>query len=172
MQQISGSFHFQNGNGMIRKNGNLTFEWNFYSNSIRQSYYGYCCELGIAFSAWRAGHRSPAAVVHLNFWAGSTFSVPVCTVPGSIDKVDAVRRYALNRLNLLLLKGQRSVWMYWKLDSRRRRTSMDFTEGNEFIWLHVRNSKLFWFLKRSYYWTINLRWNLHLFGVHDLEWIL
>ena len=117
-------------------------------------------------------HGSRAAVVHLNFWAGSTFSVPVCTVPGSIDKVDAVRRYALNRLNLLLLKGQRSVWMYWKLDSRRRRTSMDFTEGNEFIWLHVRNSKLFWFLKRSYYWTINLRWNLHLFGVHDLEWIL
>jgi len=54
-----------------------------------------------------------AAVVHLNFQAGSTFPVPVYTVPSSLDrtsrcnKVDAVRLYALYRLNLLLLKGQR-----------------------------------------------------------------
>jgi len=40
---------------------------------------------------------SRAAVVHLNFRAGSTFPVPVCTVPSSMDrtsprnKVDAVR---------------------------------------------------------------------------------
>ena len=53
------------------------------------------------------------AVVHLNFQAGSTFPVPVCTVPSSMDrpsrcnKVDAVRLYASYRLNLLLLKGQR-----------------------------------------------------------------
>ena len=56
-----------------------------------------------------------AAVVHLNFQVGSTFPVPVCTVPSSIDrtsrcnKVDAVRLYASYRLNLLLLKGQRCV---------------------------------------------------------------
>ena len=56
-----------------------------------------------------------AAVVHLNFRGGSTFLVPVCTVPGSMDrtsrcnKVDAVRLYASYRLNLLLLKGQRCV---------------------------------------------------------------
>ena len=53
-----------------------------------------------------------AAVVQLNFRAGSTFPVPVCTVPSSMDrtcrcnKVDAVRLYALYRLNLLFLKGQ------------------------------------------------------------------
>ena len=58
-------------------------------------------------------HR--AAVVHLNFPAGSTFPVPVCTVPSSMDrtgrchKVDAVRLYASYRLNLLLLKMQRYV---------------------------------------------------------------
>ena len=52
------------------------------------------------------------AVVHLNYRAGSTFPVPVCTVPSSMDrtsrcnKVDAVRLYASYRLNLLLLKGQ------------------------------------------------------------------
>ena len=56
-----------------------------------------------------------AAVVHLNFRAGSTFLVPIWTVPSSMDrtsrcnKVDAVRLYASYRLNLLLLKGQRCV---------------------------------------------------------------
>ena len=56
-----------------------------------------------------------AAVVNLNFRAGSTFPVPVCTVPRSMDrtsrctKVDAVRRYASYRSNLLLLKRQRCV---------------------------------------------------------------
>ena len=38
---------------------------------------------------------SRVAVVHLNFLAGSTFLVPVCTVPSSMDrtsnKVNAVR---------------------------------------------------------------------------------
>jgi len=62
--------------------------------------------------------QTRAAVVHLNFWAGSTFPVPVCTVPSSMDrtircnKVDAVRLYASYRLNLLLLKGQRCVQIY------------------------------------------------------------
>ena len=62
-----------------------------------------------------------AAVVHLNFRAGSTFPVQACTVPSSKDrtsrcsKVDAVRLYASQRLNLLLLKGQRCV--NHKLDS-------------------------------------------------------
>ena len=52
---------------------------------------------------------SRAAVVHLNFRTGSTFPVPVCTVPNSMDrtsrcdKVDAVRLYAW--LNLLLPRG-------------------------------------------------------------------
>ena len=55
---------------------------------------------------------SRAAIVHLNFRAGSTFLVPVCTVPSSVNrtnrcnKVDAVRLYASYRLNLLLLKWQ------------------------------------------------------------------
>ena len=59
--------------------------------------------------------ESQAAIVNLNFRAGSTFPVPVCTVPSSMDrtsrcnKVDAVRLYASYRLNLLLLKGQRCV---------------------------------------------------------------
>jgi len=49
------------------------------------------------------------------FRAGSTFPVPVCTVPSSMDRTnrcnkdDAVRLYASYRLNLLLLKGQRDV---------------------------------------------------------------
>ena len=56
-----------------------------------------------------------AAVVHLDFRAGSSFPVPVCTKPSSMDrtsrcnKVDTVRLDALYRLNLLLLKGQRCV---------------------------------------------------------------
>ena len=59
--------------------------------------------------------RPRAAVVHLNFRAGSTFLVPVCTVPSSMERtsqsnmVDTVRFNALYRLNLLLLKGQRCV---------------------------------------------------------------
>ena len=58
---------------------------------------------------------SRAAVIHLNFRAGSTFPVPVCTVPSSMDRTsrcnraDAVRFYASYRLNLLLLKGQRRL---------------------------------------------------------------
>ena len=66
-------------------------------------------------------HRSQAAVVQMNFRAGSTFPVPVCTVPSSMDrisrcnKVDAVRLYASYRLNLLLLKGQRCVYTYGQL---------------------------------------------------------
>ena len=62
-----------------------------------------------------------AAVVNLNFRAGSTFPVAVCTVPSSMDrtsrcnKVDAVRLYASYRLNLLLLKGQRCVCI-WGVD--------------------------------------------------------
>ena len=58
---------------------------------------------------------SRAAVVHLNFRAGSTFPVTVYTVPSSVDrtsrcnKVDAVRLYVSYRLNLLLLKEQMCV---------------------------------------------------------------
>ena len=64
-------------------------------------------------------YDSPAAVVHLNFRAGSTFSFPVCTVPCSMDrssrwnKVDAVRLYASYGLNLLLLKGKICVDSQW-----------------------------------------------------------
>ena len=54
-----------------------------------------------------------AAVINtFEFRAGSTFAVPVCTLPSSMDmtsrcnKVDAVRLYASYRLNLLLPKGQ------------------------------------------------------------------
>ena len=61
------------------------------------------------------------SVVHLNFRAGSIFSLPVCTVPSSMDrtsrgnKVDAVRLYASHKLNLLLLKGHRCVrCMNWQ----------------------------------------------------------
>ena len=60
-------------------------------------------------------HEARAVVVHLNFRAGSTFPVTVCTVPSSMDRTnrcnkdDAVRLYASYRLNLLLLKGQRDV---------------------------------------------------------------
>ena len=60
-------------------------------------------------------NTSQAAAVNLNFQAGSTFPVPVCTVPRSMDrssrcnKVDTVRLYASYMLNLLLLKGQRCV---------------------------------------------------------------
>ena len=54
----------------------------------------------------------------MNFRAGSTFPVPVFTVPSSMDwtsrcnNVDAVWHYASYRLNLLLLKMQRCVhWL-------------------------------------------------------------
>ena len=68
-----------------------------------------------------------AAVVHLNFRAGSTFPDPVCTVPSYMDrtsrcnKVDAEKLYASYRLNLLLLKGQRCVqWTYYTSSLIRR----------------------------------------------------
>ena len=74
-------------------------------------------------------HEARAAVVHLNFQAGSTFPVPVCTVPSSMDrtircnKVDAVRLYASYRLNLLLLKGEdlrgRFILNYLNMQSLR-----------------------------------------------------
>ena len=60
---------------------------------------------------WSGEPLARAAVVHLNFRAGSIFPVPVCTVHSSIDrtsrcnKVEAVRLYASYRLNLLLLAG-------------------------------------------------------------------
>ena len=69
--------------------------------------------------------RARSAVVHLNFRAGSTFPVPVCTVPSSMDrtsrsnKVDAVRLYASYMLNLLLLKAQRFedcyCWLHYSI---------------------------------------------------------
>ena len=65
---------------------------------------------------------SRAVVVHFNFRAGSTFPVPVCSVPhghwvnkaafnrtSQCNMVDAVRLYASFMLNLLWLKGQRWV---------------------------------------------------------------
>ena len=61
----------------------------------------------ILINGYLSGYITRAAVVHLNFRAGSTFPVPVCTVPSSMDrtswcnKVDAVRLYASYRLNLL-----------------------------------------------------------------------
>ena len=59
---------------------------------------------------------SLAAVVHLKFRSESTFPVPFCIVPSSMDKtkrcnkVDAIRLYASYRFSLLLLKGKRCVW--------------------------------------------------------------
>ena len=55
-------------------------------------------------------HKQPLKYIW-NFRAGSTFPVPVCTVPSSMErtsrcnKVDTVRFYASYRLNLLLLQG-------------------------------------------------------------------
>ena len=66
-------------------------------------------------------YTTRAAVVHLNFRAGSTFPVPVCTVPSSMDrtilcnKVDAARLHALYRMNLLLLKGKICVTIHFSL---------------------------------------------------------
>ena len=71
---------------------------------------------------------SRAAVVHLNFRTRSTFPVPVCTVPSSMDrtsrcnKVDMVRIYASYRLNLFLLKGQICVPWTGRLIFRRALT--------------------------------------------------
>ena len=60
-------------------------------------------------------------LVLLNFQAGSTFPVPICTVPSSMDrtsrcnKVDAVTlMQASYRLNLLLLKEQICVIFKFK----------------------------------------------------------
>ena len=56
-----------------------------------------------------------------DFRAGATFPIPVCTVPSSMDrsilcnKVDAVRLHASYRMNLLLLKGQICVTIYFNL---------------------------------------------------------
>ena len=61
-------------------------------------------------SLWLVWSR--AVVIDMNFRAGSTFPVPVSTVPRAMDrtsrcnKVEAVRLYASYRLNLLLIMGQ------------------------------------------------------------------
>ena len=67
-------------------------------------------------------------VVHLNFRTGSTFPVPLCTVPSMertsrCNKVDAVRLYASYRMNLLLLKG-RGVW--YKVCLKKQNNSQYF----------------------------------------------
>ena len=60
---------------------------------------------------WGEGGGARVVVVHLNFRAGSTFPVPVFTVPNSMDKtsqcnkVDTVRLYASYRWNLLFTTG-------------------------------------------------------------------
>ena len=70
---------------------------------------------------------SQAVVVHLNFRAGLTFQVPVCTVPSSMDgtswrnKVDAVILYASYRIDLLLIEGQRCVGLAHYLRQKRRK---------------------------------------------------
>jgi len=64
--------------------------------------------------------ESRAAVVHLNFRAGSTFPVPVCTVSPrhSLGLAGATRLTRSDfRLNLLLLKGHGWVEFVWTLRS-------------------------------------------------------
>ena len=73
-----------------------------------------------------------AAVVHLNFRAGSTFPVPVCTVTSSMDrtsrcnKMDAVRLYASYRMHLLLLKGQRCVSIQFKTFLQKKANNIHY----------------------------------------------
>jgi len=64
------------------------------------------------YSFFFADHTSAsrAAVVHLNFLAGSTFPIPVCTVsPGHWVNNRTRLTWSDFRLNLLLLKVQRCV---------------------------------------------------------------
>ena len=94
-----------------------------------------------------------AAVVHLNFRAGSTFPVPVCTVRRSMDrtslcnKVDAVRLYASYRLNLLLPKGQICVFKAFK-ETVVYRTLESLHEGSLAITLTVPLKGVFVKIKR------------------------
>ena len=94
-----------------------------------------------------------AAVVHLNFRAGSIFPVPVCIVPSSMDrtslcnKVDAVRLYASYRLNLLLPKGQICVFKAYK-ETVVYRTLLSLHEGSFEITLIVPLKGVFVKMKR------------------------
>ena len=98
-------------------------------------------------------YNARAAVVHLNFRAGSTFPVPVCTVPSSMDrtslcnKVDAVRLYASYRLNLLLPKGQICVFKAYK-ETVVYRTLLSLHEGSFEITLIVPLKGVFVKMKR------------------------
>ena len=51
-----------------------------------------------------------AAIVHLNFWAGATFPVPVCTVPCSMDGLAGAKR--LTRSDFMLYIGW--IYFYWR----------------------------------------------------------
>ena len=95
-----------NGKGRQQRNS-LTL---FTMESVSTFFNIFLCQLCTLYRDCRR-----ADVVHLNLLAGSTFPIPVCTVPSSMDrtsrcnKVDAVRLYASNRLNLILLEGQGCV---------------------------------------------------------------
>ena len=115
-----------------------------------------------------------AAVVHLNFRAGSTFPVPVCTIPNSMDrtsqrnKVDAVKLYASYRLNLLLLKGQR-----WVRDVRHVWLSFHsfiICERPISFFFFNRFKKLFRSLPKLSF-VLQLFCGIALAAVHELFWV-
>ena len=109
---------------MIKKYFHVTLtesKWHIRIKSIKQCFQTHLIEKlmrrnCLEFIHVIGSNRIKLAEVHLNLWARSTFPVPVCIVPSSMvrtsqcDKVEAVRLYAPYRLNLLLLKGQR--WVY------------------------------------------------------------
>ena len=110
---------FQNANSIVLKRPHTCTIYKIQRMRLQRRLRGIFTVCSLIFTIpWR---NPLAAVVHLNFRAGSTFPVQACTVPSSMDrtsqcsKVDAVRLYASYRLNLLLLKRQRCVNR--KLDS-------------------------------------------------------
>ena len=118
--------------------------------------------------------RPRAAVVHLNFRAGSTFPVPVCTVSPDFrllkqtlnrtsrcNKVDAIRLYASYRLNLLLPKGlQRCVKLGLFYQSFYFQA---FFKKLFFLWLSYIHSHMY-----NVHYTLDVNLHIHnIQGVHE-----
>ena len=110
-------------------------------------------------------YRSRAAEVKINFRAGSTFPVPVCTIPSSMDrtsrcnKVDVVRLYDLYKLNLLLLKGRFACVVnsvYHSLIEARETRNTTVLERCLQNWLFSQNSKILFDIWQG----MLLRWEL------------
>ena len=112
------------------------------------------------------------SVLHLNFRVGSTFPVPVCTVPSSMNrpsrcnKVDSVRLHTSYRLNLLLPKcSGRYKGGYWGKSPPRILGVIAPPPLESWTYIQALNSRGYSTCCLN---KLQLPWPLHLKKIHSL----